>query len=330
VSRAYRYRLLTRSTPSAFERGRAVWYPYPLDEDALHACAAMLAGTRDFTAFTPSDGYHSHFTRTVRSAGWTREGDVLAFDIEADSFLRHMNRVLVGDDARGGGRTAQRRGLRGAARRGAALGRRAHGAAPRPLPHGRPLLTYPRPMDEDHGRPIAYLALEEGTAVYARDGARVGKVEHVLADTETDIFDGIVINTSAGPGGWRFADSTLVGDIFERAVFLQVDGPEADRLPEPTGNPAVVDADADDLEGNAVTDKLRRAGTTSPGATSAGARTERRRLGRRLLRPAGRRAADPGRAGDHPRPRRCRRARLRAHRGAHRVLGRGPPRTAPR
>ena len=54
TSRTYRYRLLVRRQPSAFERGRALWWPYSLDVDALQACADALAGTHDFTAFTPA------------------------------------------------------------------------------------------------------------------------------------------------------------------------------------------------------------------------------------------------------------------------------------
>jgi tRNA pseudouridine38-40 synthase len=96
TSRAYLYRLLARSTPSPFERDRALWWPHRLDEDALHACAALLAGTRDFTAFTPADTYHQRFERDVLEARWARAGDVLEFHIEADTFMRHMNRVLVG------------------------------------------------------------------------------------------------------------------------------------------------------------------------------------------------------------------------------------------
>jgi tRNA pseudouridine38-40 synthase len=96
VSRSYRYRILTSTAPSPFERGRALWHPYPLDEDALRACAAAIPGTHDFTAFTPSGGYHRRFERRVLRAGWTREDDVLSFEIEADSFMRNMNRVLVG------------------------------------------------------------------------------------------------------------------------------------------------------------------------------------------------------------------------------------------
>ena len=95
-SRSYLYRVLARRTPSPFERGRALWWPHPLDVDVLEACAAVLGGTHDFTAFTPAETYHRRFERDVMSAAWTQEGDVLAFHIEADSFMRAMNRVLVG------------------------------------------------------------------------------------------------------------------------------------------------------------------------------------------------------------------------------------------
>jgi tRNA pseudouridine38-40 synthase len=96
TSRTYRYRLLVRRQPSAFERGRALWWPYTLDVEALQACAAALAGTHDFTAFTPTDTYHRRFERAVHRATWTRYDDILTFEIEADSFMRNMNRILVG------------------------------------------------------------------------------------------------------------------------------------------------------------------------------------------------------------------------------------------
>jgi tRNA pseudouridine38-40 synthase len=96
-SRTYRYRVLTRSAPSPFERGRALWWPRPLDRPALDACAAALVGTRNFTAFTPSDTDHVRFERDVQRAEWIQEsGELLAFWIEADTFMRHMVRVLVG------------------------------------------------------------------------------------------------------------------------------------------------------------------------------------------------------------------------------------------
>jgi tRNA pseudouridine38-40 synthase len=95
-SRAYVYRVLARAAPSPFERGRALWWPHQVEEAALRECAALLRGTHDFTAFTPTDTYHQRFERDVFDARWERAGDVLEFHIEADTFMRHMNRVLVG------------------------------------------------------------------------------------------------------------------------------------------------------------------------------------------------------------------------------------------
>jgi tRNA pseudouridine38-40 synthase len=95
-SRSYVYRVLARRQPSAFERGRSLWWPHRVDDEALDACAAALVGTHDFTAFTPTETYHRRFTRDVHEAAWHRAGDVLEFRIEADSFMRNMNRILVG------------------------------------------------------------------------------------------------------------------------------------------------------------------------------------------------------------------------------------------
>jgi tRNA pseudouridine38-40 synthase len=108
-SRTYCYRLLARRAPSPFETGRALWWPHPLDVDALHACAAALAGTHDFTAFTPTETYHQRFERDVFTAEWRHSGDILEFWIEADTFMRHMNRVLVGTmlEVAGGRRTVR-------------------------------------------------------------------------------------------------------------------------------------------------------------------------------------------------------------------------------
>jgi tRNA pseudouridine38-40 synthase len=95
-SRTYVYRVLASQAPSPFEWGRALWWPHRMDLDALQACAAALVGTHDFTAFTPSETYHHRFERRVLAAEWRREGSILEFRIEADTFMRHMNRVLVG------------------------------------------------------------------------------------------------------------------------------------------------------------------------------------------------------------------------------------------
>jgi tRNA pseudouridine38-40 synthase len=96
-SRTYRYRVLCRSAPSPFERRRALWWPHRFDRAALEACASALPGSHDFTAFTPTESDHVRFERDVFRAEWLAEPDeVIAFWIEADTFMRHMVRTLVG------------------------------------------------------------------------------------------------------------------------------------------------------------------------------------------------------------------------------------------
>jgi len=95
-SRAYRYRILRRRVRSPFAAQRALWWPRPLDLDALAAAAALVPGRHDFTAFTPTETRHRVFTRTVANACWEEQGEELHFTIEAESFLRHMVRTLVG------------------------------------------------------------------------------------------------------------------------------------------------------------------------------------------------------------------------------------------
>ena len=95
-ARTYRYRVLRRRTPSPFEHKRALWHPRPLDEERLRKTASLLPGEHDFRAFTPTESEHEVFVRTVASAAWERRGDALELEVTADSFLRHMVRVVVG------------------------------------------------------------------------------------------------------------------------------------------------------------------------------------------------------------------------------------------
>jgi tRNA pseudouridine38-40 synthase len=117
TSRAYCYRVLRRRARGAFERGRALHWPHPVSLGDLDSCAAAVVGTHDFTAFTPTETYHVRFSREVFAAFWRSssseeaedgvrdedgdgdgdgDGDVLSFWIEADAFMRNMNRILVG------------------------------------------------------------------------------------------------------------------------------------------------------------------------------------------------------------------------------------------
>ncbi|HSJ18846.1 MAG TPA: tRNA pseudouridine(38-40) synthase TruA [Solirubrobacterales bacterium] len=124
-SRTYCYRVLASDVRSPFEDGRALWWPYPIEPKLLRRCAELLPGTHDFTAFTPTQTEHVRFERNILRAEWVREhgtnspgadaraseaqdqsGEAerakaeqpggICFWIEADAFMRHMVRVLVG------------------------------------------------------------------------------------------------------------------------------------------------------------------------------------------------------------------------------------------
>ncbi|MCB0874363.1 MAG: tRNA pseudouridine(38-40) synthase TruA [Actinobacteria bacterium] len=96
LSRAYVYRVLTSSAPSPLRRQHVLHHPWPLDLALLRRATAAMVGQHDFTAFTPTDTQHVFFDRTVLRSDWIESGDELVFRIEADAFLRHMVRVMVG------------------------------------------------------------------------------------------------------------------------------------------------------------------------------------------------------------------------------------------
>ncbi len=97
TSRAYCYRVLTRSARPALMRSRALHWTYRIDLEAMQECAALLIGTHDFRAFTPTDTYHVRFDRDIYAAFWrVVDHELLEFWIEGDTFMRHMNRALVG------------------------------------------------------------------------------------------------------------------------------------------------------------------------------------------------------------------------------------------
>jgi hypothetical protein len=107
--------------------------------------------------------------------------------------------------------------------------------------------------------PASYLTLEPGADVFSSDGERIGTVEHVLRDEESDIFDGLVIDVRLGTGGLRFVDAPEVGEMRADGVAVAVAAADVDRLPKPSANPAVMEHHGvEDSEGK-LEHKLRRA-----------------------------------------------------------------------
>ena len=112
---------------------------------------------------------------------------------------------------------------------------------------------------DDLGQPASYLTLESGAPVYSCDGEQLGRVEHVLAAEDADIFDGLILDRSVLPGGHRFVDAEQVEEIFERGALLKIDAAAAEALPEPTASPGSLRVDPADAEESPLAEKLRRA-----------------------------------------------------------------------
>lgn len=111
----------------------------------------------------------------------------------------------------------------------------------------------------DLGEPSSYEALAVGTPVYSSDGEQIGKVRHVLAAEDEDVFDGIVIGEHAFGSEHRFADADDIDRIFDRGVVLKLDAAAATQLPKPSANPAVMHDDPAESQGEFRRQKLMRA-----------------------------------------------------------------------
>jgi hypothetical protein len=102
---------------------------------------------------------------------------------------------------------------------------------------------------DDLGQPSSYLAVSPGVPVYSSDGEKLGRVVRVMSAPNLDMFDGIVFDTTAGPGGHRFVDAPEVGQIYESGVVLKVSAAEAAKLEAPAANPGSLKVNPGDLGG---------------------------------------------------------------------------------
>lgn len=94
--RGYRYLLLNHPVRPALLSGKVGWYHAPLDVDAMRIAAATLLGEHDFSAFRASQCQAKSPVRTLRKFDIVRQGDLIIFDLEANAFLHHMVRNLIG------------------------------------------------------------------------------------------------------------------------------------------------------------------------------------------------------------------------------------------
>jgi tRNA pseudouridine38-40 synthase len=108
TSKTYRYLIATGPVASPFTRAFTWHLAEPLDVLAMRRAARALLGRHDFSAFRSVGGGSPDSVRIVSRAevlvlpaasgplSWTDTGDLIAVEMAADGFLRHMVRAVVG------------------------------------------------------------------------------------------------------------------------------------------------------------------------------------------------------------------------------------------
>ena len=95
-ARRYRYTILNRAIRPALDARHVAWERRSLDAEAMHAAAQALLGEHDFSAFRAISCQAAHARRCMLDIAVSREGERVHVDVEANAFLHHMVRNIVG------------------------------------------------------------------------------------------------------------------------------------------------------------------------------------------------------------------------------------------
>jgi len=96
IARRYRYRILNRQIRPALNRQILSWHWRPLDAEKMHHAAQVLIGEHDFSAFRSAQCQATHARRELQNISVWREGKIVIIEVQANAFLHHMVRNLVG------------------------------------------------------------------------------------------------------------------------------------------------------------------------------------------------------------------------------------------
>ena len=96
-TKVYLYQIFNNKYPSALYRNYSWFIKYPLDIDLIRTAALQLIGTHDFSSFCAADSDTvNHVRKVIDVSVHKGESCMIKFLIEADGFLRHMVRNIVG------------------------------------------------------------------------------------------------------------------------------------------------------------------------------------------------------------------------------------------
>jgi tRNA pseudouridine38-40 synthase len=96
VRRVYRYYILNRSARAPLRHNRAAWIHRAVDAGAMHRAAQALIGQHDFSAFRSIECQSKTAVRLIHRIEVERAGDTVWVEIDANAYLHHMVRNIVG------------------------------------------------------------------------------------------------------------------------------------------------------------------------------------------------------------------------------------------
>lgn len=96
IARRYRYRILQRAARPALSGRYVAWERRMLDVPAMHRAAQALLGEHDFSAFRTAQCQARHPRRELQSISVQRVAEEVVIEVQANAFLHHMVRNIVG------------------------------------------------------------------------------------------------------------------------------------------------------------------------------------------------------------------------------------------
>jgi tRNA pseudouridine38-40 synthase len=95
-ARRYCYTIINRDVPPAMQRQFLSWERLPLDAEKMHDAAQVLVGQHDFSSFRTSQCQAKHPNRLLYEISVKRINDRIHVEVQANAFLHHMVRNIVG------------------------------------------------------------------------------------------------------------------------------------------------------------------------------------------------------------------------------------------
>ncbi len=96
LNRTYRYLISDAKTSSALLHDQITWSSRPLDIEKMRKGAAHLVGRHDFTSFRATQCQAKSPVRQIHYLHIIRRGDLIVIEVQANAFLHHMVRNMVG------------------------------------------------------------------------------------------------------------------------------------------------------------------------------------------------------------------------------------------